>query len=182
MKRNLCLFWGSPRTLFLVLLAAVATIPALAQQDKTPPVLTGFTFSPMAVNTTTRTATVTVTMQITDDLSGVGYGGVVFISPSGNQMASANCYVLTSGTHLDGMWQCQTTLPIYSEAGVWTVYSVEVVDNVSNVQNYNTSQLQALGFPTTLEVDLTQESQTITFGALANQVLGAAPFTVSATA
>jgi hypothetical protein len=54
---------NSVKTLFLLLLAAIAALPAFAQ-DTQPPVLTSFTFSPMAVNTTTTSATVNLTAQI----------------------------------------------------------------------------------------------------------------------
>ena len=134
--------------------------PSWAQtQDVTPPVLTGFTFRPMAVNTTTNPATITVTMQITDDLSGVYVGGAAtFFSPSRNQ--NNNCQgSLISGTDLNGTWQCQMTIPAYSEAGVWTVSTVYVRDHAGNVKVYYTSDLQALGFPTTLQVTSNRTSR-----------------------
>jgi hypothetical protein len=149
-----CGLWsfGRVRTLCLVLLATIAEIPALAQQDTTPPVLTGFTFSPMAVDTTTSSATVNVTAQITDNLSGSTNPGVFFGSPSGQQAQVALLF-LTSGTDLSGTWTGTVTIPAHSEAGMWTVSRVFVEDNAGNYQNYYTSDLQALGFPTTIAVD-----------------------------
>ena len=146
----------------LAVLACTLSSPSAAQvsQDVTPPVLTDFTFSPMAVNTSTGTATVTVTMQITDDISGVSFGNALFSSPSGNQHASTSCggsQQLTSGTDLNGSWQCQMTLANFSEAGVWILSDVQVVDNVKNTRYYYTSDLQALGFPTQLQVTSTQD-------------------------
>jgi hypothetical protein len=137
--------------LFLAALPVMAAIPALAQ-DTTPPVVTGFTFSPMAVNTTTSPATVTVTEQITDNLSGVATAEADFISPSGNQQANYGLSLI-SGTDLNGTWQGQVIVPAYSEAGIWTVNNLFLVDHVGNYRNYSTSDLQALGFPTTLTVD-----------------------------
>ena len=75
-----------------------------------------------------------------------------FRSPSGNQ-ANGCLGFLISGTNLSGTWQCQMTLPAYSEAGTWTLDHVQVQDNVGNVRYYYTSQLQALGFPTQLIVN-----------------------------
>jgi hypothetical protein len=125
-----------------------------SNQDTTPPVLTSFTFSPMAINTTTGPATVTVTAQITDNLSGVQYGYAQFTSPSGAQGQSAG-FNLTSGTNLNGTWTGTATFPQYGEGGTWTVAYVVVVDNVGNTQVYYTSSLQSLGFPTQLIVDST---------------------------
>jgi len=140
---------NSARALFL--LAVIAAVPAFAQ-DTQPPVLTSFTFSPMAVNTTTSSATVTVTAQITDNLSGVRYGDAYFVSPSGAQ--SVGCDMgLVSGTDLTGTWQCSFTVPAYSEAGTWTVNYAFAVDNVGNEAFYYASNLTALGFPTQLIVD-----------------------------
>src|SRR5690242_10143203 len=108
--------WNSART--LVLLGALAAqIPILAQQDTTPPVLTGFTFTPMAVNTTTGPATVTVTAQVTDDLSGVMRVIPTFISPSQKQiiMPPSLSLALTSGTDLNGTWTGTVSFPAFSE-------------------------------------------------------------------
>jgi hypothetical protein len=144
---------NSAEILSLLLLAVVAALPALAS-DTTPPVLTSFTFTPMAVNTTTSSATVTVTEQMTDDLSGVQYANEIFRSPSGSQVAGCTSSLI-SGTNLNGTWQCTANLAAYSEPGTWTVEYVVLVDNVNNTQFYYTSQLQALGFPTQLIVDST---------------------------
>src|SRR5437879_2401337 len=114
--------------------------------------LTIFTFSPTAVNTTRSSATVTVTEQVTDDLSGVRYAVMDFVSPSGNQ--AANCTLgLISGTNLNGTWQCTVTIPAFSEAGTWSVLYTFAVDNVGNEGYYDSAALQALGFPTQLIVD-----------------------------
>jgi hypothetical protein len=132
-----------------LLLAFVAVAPALAQD----PSLTSFTFSPMAINTTTSSATVTVTAQATDALSGVSSVDMQFNSP-GDQVASCGMS-LVSGNNLNGTYQCTITFPEYSVPGTWTVYDVFVYDNAGNYQGYTASSLQALGFPTQLIVDYT---------------------------
>src|SRR6266446_4952576 len=90
--------------------------------DTQPPVLTSFTFSPMAINTTTSSATVTVTAQVTDNLSGVSSVDMQFNSP-GNQIVSCGMNLI-SGTNLNGTYQCILTFPAYSLPGTWTVYDV----------------------------------------------------------
>src|SRR5260370_7688366 len=128
----------------------MASLPGFAQ-DTQPPVLTSFTFSPMAVNTTTSSASVTVTAQVTDNLSGIEEVDTEFLSPLGDQYQRCGMS-LSSGTNLNGTYQCTITIPAYSEAGTWSVDSVYVQDNVGNWQQYTTNQLSALGFPTQLHV------------------------------
>ena len=153
------LFRDSAKT-FLVLslgLAIISAPPASASpSDTTPPVLTGFTFSPVTVNTTTSPAAVTVKAQVTDDLSGVKYAAANFRSPSRNQGSTCSGNLI-SGTDLNGTWQCEMTIPAFSEAGTWTVLGVEVIDSGGNTKSYNTSDLQALGFPIQLEVTSNQD-------------------------
>ena len=144
---------NSAKTLFPLLLAAITAVPALAQ-DTQPPVLTSFTFSPTSVDTTTTSATVTMTAQVTDNLSGVAAVDADFISPSGGEAASCGMSLI-SGTNLNGTYQCTVGIPAYSEAGTWTVFYVYVADNVNNNHTYHTSDLTALGFPTQLIVDST---------------------------
>src|SRR5258706_183860 len=146
---------NSVKILSLLLLASVAALPALAQ-DTQPPVLTSFTFSPMAVDTTTSSATVTVTAQVTDNLSGVAAVDVDFVSPSGTQAGGCGMSLI-SGTNLNGTYQGTVGIPIYSEAGTWTVFYVYVADNINNNRTYHSSDLTALGFPTQLHVTSNQD-------------------------
>jgi hypothetical protein len=111
-------------------------------QDTTPPELTGLMFSPTVVNTTTTAATVTLTAQATDDLSGVSWIGAYFYSPSRAQEQVCSLSLI-SGSGLNGTWRCQLTMPAYSESGTWTMNEVYTTDKVSNVKVYYTSDLQA---------------------------------------
>jgi hypothetical protein len=153
------------------------TLQVTSNQDTQPPVLTGFTFSPMTVNTTNSSAAVTLTAQATDNLSGVQQIDMAFRSPSGAQEVGAGLQ-LSSGTDLNGTWTSTTTIPAYSEAGTWTVYYVDMFDNVGNFQGYSTSQLQALGFPTQLIVN---EGTSVALTSSANQSSYSQPITFTAT-
>jgi len=164
---------------------SLSSLPAFAAQDTTPPVLTGFTFSPSAVNVTTVAATVTVTAQATDNLSGVDYVYVAFASPSGAHGMGSNMYLI-SGSSLNGTFQCALEVQPYSEAGTWTVTDVTAVDNAGNAAVYYTDQLKTVGFPTTLQVtsipDTTPPVLTaFSFSPSAVNV-ATAPATVTATA
>lgn len=149
--QNLC-------TILLLLVAIAFASPALGQ-DTQPPVVTSFTFSPMAVNTTSSAAAVSLTAQVTDNLSGVALVNVIFVSPSHEYSVSSGNLGLTGGTDLNGTWTGSVTIPAYTEAGAWAVFDVEVVDNVENSAFYYTSQLQSLGFPTSLQVTSNQDTQ-----------------------
>ncbi len=148
--RNDSFAWNSVKALLLLFLAVIAALPALAS-DTEPPVLTSFTFSPTAVDTTTNSAVITVTAQITDNLSGVAGSGAEFYSPLGVQRFGCNMNLI-SGTNLNGTYQCTGTIRAFSEPGTWYVSSVYVQDNAGNLQYYYTDDLQSLGFPTNLQV------------------------------
>jgi hypothetical protein len=127
------------------------TLQVTSNQDVTPPVLTGFAFSPTAVNTTTGSATVNVTASATDNLSGVGSVSVTFSSPSGQHHTSGSLR-LSSGTVLNGTWTGSIIFPQYGELGTYAVGGVFLSDYVANTRLYSTSDLQARGFPTQLVV------------------------------
>ncbi|MGB5694038.1 MAG: hypothetical protein WBM46_00165, partial [Polyangiales bacterium] len=95
------------------------TLPVVSSpEDTTSPQITGFSFSPTVINTSTSSQSVTVTIDATDDLSGVAFdstdafGHVGFRSPSGQQYRGICCRSLTlvSGTPLSGSWQGQISL------------------------------------------------------------------------
>jgi hypothetical protein len=124
-------------------------------QDTTPPVLRDFTFSPMAIDTSLGPRTVTYTVHVTDDLSGVLGGHVKFLSPSGGHSAATSFqepWSRISGTDLDGVYRETITFPQYSETGIWTIEFVTPVDKASNQAGFGPAELAAMGFPTTVTV------------------------------
>src|SRR5579863_3716080 len=154
--------------LFVGCLILFAALPLLAQQDTQPPVLTALSFTPTQVDTTSTSASVSVTAQLTDDLSGVTYGYLVFYSPSGQH--SVGAYLnLTSGTNLNGTYTGTAVFPAYTEPGTWTAL-VTAYDNAGNELYDSTAQLQSLGFPTnfqfgaTTSVTLTSSASSATYG------------------
>ncbi len=149
----------------LALLLAVGWFgaPSLFGQTDTPPVLTAMSFSSTSVNVTSSSQSVTISLTLTNNLSGVNFNAVPFIyneltlqSPSGMQVLGitdiGGGFVLKSGTNFDGVWQATVTIPQFSEAGLWTVVSVNVYDNAENELSMNTAQLTAAGFPTSINV------------------------------
>lgn len=131
----------------LVIFAAISS-PAFALCDGTPPDLTGFTFTPSSINTTSSSQVVTCNMTVTDDLSGASAVTCSFQSPSFMTSRSCSATVPTSGTPTNGTYSCAITFPRYSESGTWTA-SVGLSDAVGNSQ---TVFPQFLGFPFALTV------------------------------
>lgn len=142
-------------------LAVLAGTPAgaSAQEDVTPPVVTGFSLSPATIDTSAGPATLTLTMQASDDLTGICAPPSLppcgsFISPaqvrlqhSGSQQTKFGLFSLVAGTLDSGTFEAQVTFPQFSGAGTWDVASLMVADNVGNIRTYSGAALQALGFP-----------------------------------
>lgn len=129
--------------------------------DTTPPRLTNFTFSPQVLDTSIGQQTVVATLHATDNLSGVSFAptteaftffyGPFLENPSGTKTLFPECFEV-GGTPLNGTWQCNLSVPSFSEAGAWTVSDIELKDADDNEVDYSTSQLQSLGFPTVLTI------------------------------
>jgi len=125
-------------------------------EDVTPPTLTAFSFDPTSIDTTSSEATVTVSMSMADDLSGISYGDVVFSSPSGGQVRSCNPEIPPAGT-LSFATKCNVVFPPFGKGGAWTVSDVILSDVVGNTRRLGVSDLQAAGFPEALNVVSTQD-------------------------
>jgi hypothetical protein len=140
----------------------VASDPA----DVMPPQLTGLSFVPTVINTSASNQSVAVTMNITDNLAGASFSptapsisffeaGVQFRSPSGQQSRAAaffNAFTLVSGTPVNGTWQGNVFFPRFSEDGTWRIDLLRIKDVTRNIVSFNTAQLEAMGFPTSLVV------------------------------
>src|SRR5581483_3884292 len=145
------------QTQFLLFSIAVTIlmIPVVvAAQDTTPPALASFSFAPTSINVGSAAQDVTVTIRVTDDLSGVYDGAVFFYSPSGQQWRAATFFESDriSGDDKDGTYQTTASFPQYSETGTWYVWNVELTDKAGNTKRDSQSDLIALGFPTYLQV------------------------------
>ena len=137
------------RLIGIILIAIFAT-SLFAQEDVTPPTLTGFSFTPDAVDVTSEPATVTFTVNATDDISGLKNCRIYFVSPIGVQgeMRDGN---FKRGV-LDGTVTITITIEQYAEAGDWKVDYIRLKDIVHNSHIYWTGELETMGFPTILTV------------------------------
>jgi hypothetical protein len=120
--------------------------------DREGPRVETLEVSHQEVDVTNGSSTVYVTVRVTDDLSGVGWGLVEFRSPTyfdsegaDGQGASADAYYdqikefLIEGDELDGVYRIPLTIPQFAEPGEWRMVGCLFGDNVGNTsQQYQT--------------------------------------------
>ncbi|MFC0187309.1 Ig-like domain-containing protein [Fictibacillus aquaticus] len=68
-----------------------------------------------------------------DDLSGVRYLGLRFVSPSGQKHIHTDEVV----KQFDGTWKVSFYVPAYAEPGEWKVHSAWIEDNEENITDYH---------------------------------------------
>jgi hypothetical protein len=116
------------------------------------PVLADLAIAPSTVDTSSSAQDVTFTLHITDNLSGFQFGGIALTSPDGTQNTATAPLVQTAGDTLDGTYAATATIPAYAQPGAWRIDRLFVLDNATNELNLDATQIQALGFPATIDV------------------------------
>lgn len=120
--------------------------------DQTPPSLVTYTLSANGINTSTAPQTVTGTIRVSDDLSGVKSAVLAFYSASGKQrvdcVGGPGSWV--SGTPLAGVLQCAALFPLGAEPGLWSIRLASVVDQAGNLTQLSSAQLSAKGLQLTI--------------------------------
>ena len=134
---------------------------AFSQEDGTPPEIVDVTLTPEEVDVSEGSASITLSVEATDDLSGIGWVSAVLTSPSGEQ---SHCFCsglpLTSGSYTGGDFTSSIAIPQFSVAGTWMVDYIIIEDNVNNRRRYSAAQLATLGASPSFEVLATQEDET----------------------
>lgn len=133
--------------------------------DTLPPTLLSASFSPPAIDVSSSSVSVTLALQISDNLSGVNFNNVttfaVTLAPPTASGSTARQYIsnfdfhLVAGTSLNGTWQAVKTIPRYSPAGPWQIQSITLYDAITNRITLSTAQLQAAGINPLLTVNST---------------------------
>lgn len=125
-------------SLIVVMLFVAFRATVSAQQDITPPSLLDVRFEPEVIDTSKAPATITVTVHVTDDLSGVDHVALFFRKPGTTQTAQVEFRddegwsEIIEGDRLDGIHVATMTLPQYAAYGEWELYTVSMSDNVGN--------------------------------------------------
>lgn len=118
--------------------------------DTTPPQLLAFDFTPKSVDTTHASQPITLTVHLTDDLSGVAGLSARFSSANSNQGLYFNLgsYEKKTGSLNDGTFVTERMLPAFSAYGAWNLSGLYISDAIGNSVQLDSTQAQALGFPT----------------------------------
>jgi hypothetical protein len=139
--------------LFLGLL--YVPIAAHAAEDMTPPQIGYFNISPAQINTSDEDQTVTITIALWDDLSGVcksdgvtNCAGRVFLqlTPLISTQEVLFGFERISGDEMSGVYQATAVIPKWSKAGVWSVNYLWFSDMLGNRQILSADDINAL-FP-----------------------------------
>jgi hypothetical protein len=111
-----------------------------ATADTTPPQITAFSLEPSTVDTQDGPATVTATMTLTDDQSGIatcddiGYTSSVsslYLAPLTGTQSANDSLKRVAGTDRDGVYTATFTLPQGAQNGAWRAHLM-LVDKVGN--------------------------------------------------
>jgi hypothetical protein len=119
-------------------------------EDVEPPRLEGLSIEPETIDTTDESTDVYVTAHIADDLSGFKEGTVTFVSPSGEQTTATAGFKLLEGSATNGVFVGSAIFEQLSEAGVWEIKAIKLIDEAGNETAIDAGQIKELGFPYTV--------------------------------
>ncbi|MFC1762660.1 hypothetical protein ACFL6U_11340 [Planctomycetota bacterium] len=136
-------------------------IEVISISDSSPPTLVELSFNPTSLDVTTGPQDVTISLRLTDDVSGFKQLYCYIYSPSQNQriefyMDSSN---RISGDAVDGVYQVDVTFGYGSESGMWFFGLIEFTDNLNTTRYLYQDDLIELGFPTEIEVNSYHSSE-----------------------
>lgn len=125
-----------------------------AAEDNTAPQITALNLTPDTVNTESAEQTLTVTMTLTDNQAGVCTSGdcgaynssatqLRLVSPNGEQTADVSTLTRTSGDDLSGTYTGTTTIPQYSQSGIWQIDYLLLADKLGNYNFLYTADLES---------------------------------------
>jgi alpha-acetolactate decarboxylase len=141
----------------LASLAFPTELNVVSIQDTTAPTVTHIFFPVTSIDVSAGAQPLAIEFTIDDDISGVDLTSTVFLefrvtltSPSSGQFQfmSRPQFTRVSGTNLSGVWRGTTTIPQFSEPGLWGISSLQLIDFAGNRRAYSASQLQSLGIAT----------------------------------
>jgi hypothetical protein len=149
-------------SIFVLLVAALAlsiALPAAARaEDTTPPQMTSFSISPSVIDTESAPQTLTITMTLTDDQSGValytdpdiqfGHNCWGALQPwDGEAFTSSQILTLYPerivGTPQDAVYVATVTLPAGARPGAWRIPWLQLADKVGNLVTLSSDDLEA---------------------------------------
>ncbi|MCC6318750.1 MAG: hypothetical protein IT361_13800 [Gemmatimonadaceae bacterium] len=104
--------------------------------------VTGTYGNAVTLSASSADAALTMRVSLTDDIAGVSFIDIRWVSPTGRQLRFP-CFTgapPTSGSDTNGEWVCQSTVPRYAESGLWVPQIVWLHDKVRNSVIYGNTQ------------------------------------------
>jgi len=170
MKKTFYLLTG----VFVIFGAFMLGGNALAAEDVTHPQVTAIEISPPTVDTGDADQVLTLTITLTDDLTGVCINdGETFSCPSsptelrfrpliGTQFVDFHEFTRISGDDNNGTYTATAILPQYSKVGLWTVEYLHLIDKIGNQGYLNSTELATMFPNSTLTVANTDDATSVT--------------------
>jgi hypothetical protein len=135
-----------------------------AAGDLLPPTFDAVSIAPAAVDTSTTDGDVMVTVDGSDDLSGVDHVVARLTGPGPTEVVNAASGAPDSGTPTNGTWSIPLSIPQGSPSGTYTL-SLELGDRVGRITTLTSGDFGGLGFPNSVaNNDLTAPLITIQSG------------------
>lgn len=131
---------------------SVAVEVTQVRSDTMPPELVSAAVAPDTLDVRDSPDTVTVTAEVTDDLSGVDLVSAQFQSPSGDQLVGFFALPRISGDEFSGTYEGEAEFPENAEAGTWELLRLRMTDNAGNFETLSTQQLRDRGGDAEVEV------------------------------
>jgi hypothetical protein len=125
-------------------------------QDTVSPRLSALDFAPREIDTSDGPADIRVSYTATDDVAGVSYLEVGFVSPSGAFRQSSSVKLAEAATLASG--SMTVTFPRLCEAGRWTLSFVLLADSAGNTLTLDAPGVAQSAFPAALEVTSASDS------------------------
>jgi hypothetical protein len=134
----------------LCLLFSILSYSGFSQSDSAPPVPVSFSFSPDTINTTSEAQNVSVSLRVTDDVSGVESALIYWLDPLGNNNIHTAWTInpASNDTTLTGT----TIFPKNSPEGDWVIDRIALKDRVNDWKHYYTDELKEMGISADLHV------------------------------
>lgn len=120
--------------------------------EHVPPVLTGLTLMPETVDVSEGDQRVEVFIEATDEGSGVAEAFASIGAPGSSSASGCITYEPSEGTRQIGTFTCGIWIQDDAILGDWKVTTVQLIDVSGNERSYDTAELEAGGFSTTVTV------------------------------
>lgn len=128
----------------------ITVVSSTGESD--PPALTGLVITPNTVDVSEGSQPVTFAMHVADEGSGVLHAQIYVEVPGTSGGSGCLANEPTEGTRQEGIFSCFITIPGEAVEGDRPVLLVSLQDVSGNAREYDTAQLEAEGFPTTITV------------------------------